>query len=341
MIGAISSYAKAIIDDMYQQSKYKSVSARVIVAAAASLVMAACASAPRHSVPVIGENAYIYKSYVATRVSTGTSLTVMTLNMAHARSNGFHQALQGWNRAIDNLDDIIAVVDEANPDILALQEADGSSIWSGSFDHVAYLATEQGYRHWLRGEHVAAAGLHYGTALVSRVKLNDPESLRFASSFGSLPKGFVVSTIRWPGSPWIEVDVVSVHLDPLSKKRRMAQVGELTDMLKSRGRPVIVMGDMNTEWVKAESALHKLSADLGVAVFEPNADLVTYPRLGKRLDWIMISDELDFAEHQIVGDGISDHRGVVAVLDLNTEYLRERNLLTRMHLPIDAPLLQP
>ena len=317
-------------------------SMRVIFIAAFTLGLAACASEPRHSVPVVGQNTYLDNSYVATQITSSTSLTVMTLNMAHARSNGLHQALQGWNRAIDNLDDIIAVVDEANPDILALQEADGASVWSGSFDHVEYLATEQGYRHWLRGEHVSAAGLHYGTALVSRLKLDDPESLRFKSSFGSLPKGLVVSTIRWPGSPWIEVDVVSVHLDPMSKNRRIRQVGELSELLSKRQHPVIVMGDMNTEWAREESALHHLSADLGVSVYQPDdSQLVTYPRFGKRLDWIMISDELDFADHQIVGDKISDHRGVVAVLNLNTEYLRERNLLTRMHLPVDAPLLQP
>ena len=75
-------------------------------------------------------------------VTDGT-LSVMTVNLAHGRGNGFHQLFQDGDRARENLDAVGVLIDRERPQIVALQEADAPSGWSGAFDHVGYLAHGQ------------------------------------------------------------------------------------------------------------------------------------------------------------------------------------------------------
>ena len=67
-------------------------------------------------------------------------MKVMTLNIAHGRKDGPNQVFQKARTIKSNLDEIAEVVNREKPDVLALQEADGPSIWSGGLDQVKYLA---------------------------------------------------------------------------------------------------------------------------------------------------------------------------------------------------------
>jgi len=79
----------------------------------------------------------------------------------------------------------------------------------------------------------------------------------------TLPKGFVVSCINWPANPAYSVDVISVHLDFMSAKTRKQQAKTLVDVLKSRNRPMILMGDFNTYWDHDDGVIKYLTAELG------------------------------------------------------------------------------
>lgn len=107
------------------------------------------------------------------------TLTVMTLNLAHGRSTGFHQILTSKKKLRSNLEAVAEVMNREGPDVIAVQEADGPSLWSGRFDHVEYIADTAGYPVHMRGEHVLGARLRYGTALISRFALHDPLSVTF------------------------------------------------------------------------------------------------------------------------------------------------------------------
>jgi endonuclease/exonuclease/phosphatase family metal-dependent hydrolase len=241
----------------------------------------------------------------------------MTMNIAHARRDGFHQLLQSTATAIDNLNAIGALLDQQAADIVALQEADGPSFWSGNFDHVAYLAQFGAFAQHVRGDHVRGPRLAYGTALLSAKELRDPLTVRFQPGLSLLPKGFVVCAIRWPGGAGLQVDVVSVHLDPFNPSLRRAQAAELIETLRARGLPVIVMGDFNTDWQEQGSVLRMLAETLRLRAYQPHSTrLHTFPALARRLDWILISEQLEFLSHEILPAGLSDHRGVAARLGL-------------------------
>lgn len=246
-------------------------------------------------------------------MSTPT-LDVMTVNLAHGRGNGFHQFLQDGDKARANLDVVGAVIKREQPQVVALQEADAPSAWSGSFDHVSYLAERAGLSWSLQVTHAEGAGLRYGTGLMSRLPVADAAAYTFTPATGTLPKGFSLVTIRWTETGEL-VDVVSVHLEPLRAAVRQQQTQQLIAALADRGRPLVIMGDFNTEWDDPDGVLQRITGDLGLEAFAAgHPGLETFPRLGRRLDWVLVSDHFEFVDHRVLPDPVSDHRAVVATL---------------------------
>jgi endonuclease/exonuclease/phosphatase family metal-dependent hydrolase len=243
-------------------------------------------------------------------------LDVLTLNLAHGRSTGFHQAFQRPATIRKNLDAIAALLRRERPDIAAFQEADGPSIWSGRFDHVDYVATAAGFSHHLRGTHMAAPRTRYGTAIAARLPLADPLSVTFAPSPPTFSKGFVVSTVLHPHLPAVPIDIVSVHLDFARPVVRRRQIETLIETLRGRDRMMVVLGDFNTRWDAREHTLRRMAAALDLEAHAPDEPLVTFPFHGTRLDWIFASRPITFVTHRVLPDSVSDHLAVFARIRL-------------------------
>jgi len=240
-------------------------------------------------------------------------LKVMTLNLAHGRK---HKAAHFFKRAATverNLDDVAAVLRRETPHIVAVQEADRPSVWSGSFDHVSYLAGAAGYAFSIHGEHVDGPGLSYGTALLSRSRIDNALSVAFKASWPTFTKGFVAGTVYVGQGAAGAVDVISVHLDFSRESVRGDQLNEMAQRLSSRGRPLIVMGDFNCDWDDGGAMLAAFAKKLGLKTDRPMAaGLETHSLLEKRIDWILLSRELEIVSYRRLPDLLSDHRAVIA-----------------------------
>jgi endonuclease/exonuclease/phosphatase family metal-dependent hydrolase len=117
------------------------------------------------------------------------------------------------------------------------------------------------------------------------------------------------------------VDVVSVHLDFMSRTVRKKQADELIALMRARNNRLIIMGDLNSGWHEQDSAAKYLAEKLELTAYQPeNTTMTTFPALGQRLDWILVSRGFEFAGYKIVGDRVSDHRGVVAEIRLTGRY---------------------
>lgn len=254
------------------------------------------------------------------------SLRIMTLNVAHGRGTGGHQATQSREQIAGNLQKVADLIRRHRPDVLALQEADGPSVWSGWFDHVQWLSDKTQMEHRFRGAHVDRVGLCYGTAIVSRYTLLEPFSVTFTPSPPTPRKGFVAAKLAWPGRPDVLLQVVSVHLDFAQPAVRRRQVEEMAKRLAENKHPRVVMGDFNAQWSDRRSAVRSAADALGLRAYRPDKNKpYTFPPLKRRLDWILISEELEFEEYSTLPDTVSDHRAVLAVLRLAAQRTAEQD----------------
>ncbi len=287
---------------------------------------------------------------------TPETLHVATINLAHGRgvsTNPLAQISRSRRTLEENLTAIAACLKREAPDVVAFQEADAASDWSGDFDHVAFLAQAAGYPYRHHGLHMdfdrAGLKLHYGTALLSRRPLANPRSHDFDAALIDARKGYVSADIEFAGRP---VVIVSLHLDSVFAARRCSQVIELIKQLRGNREPgrteprpapersgrwpagdrhepdaaagpegsrpaLIVMGDCNTTWERADDAVRLIAKELNLRPFEPESDQRdTYPSTDpqRRIDWILISSELRFHHHHRWPDKLSDHVGVMAEL---------------------------
>lgn len=241
------------------------------------------------------------------------TLRILTLNVAHGRAAGRHQALRSRNTINGNLAAVADVLARERAEIVALQEADGPSWWSGQFNHVEAIAEEAKYSSFFRGEHVKGMGLNYGTALLSTSKLADATSITFSPSPPTLSKGFVSALVGWPGDANYQVTVVSVHFDFSRKSVRKRQAQAMINELKDAKRPLVIVGDFNCDWSAADDALKVLATGLDLQAYEPDTKTpLTFPKMKRRFDWILISPELEFESHETLAHTVSDHRAVVA-----------------------------
>ena len=282
------------------------------------LLLPSCATTELHSTPSVHYHDDSSTPHQGERHSDEYGLKVMTLNVAHGRGTSFHQLLQHSDEIVKNLDSINMLLKQVAPDIVAFQEIDGPSFWSGNFNHLHYLASHSMFTRSIQASHVDAIGLSYGTGLMSRLEMSNPQAVTFDPSHSLVPTGFVVSTISWPGRDGIDIDVVSVHLDFMSGSARKKQADELIAVLRARNNRVIIMGDLNSGWLQQDSAAQYLVEKLGLKAYQPeNSKLITFPVLSKRLDWVLISTGFEFSSYDVIGTDVSDHRGVLAELTLS------------------------
>lgn len=257
-------------------------------------------------------------------VLTSGLLRVATLNMAHGRRDARNQVFLDEEAIRANLLELGALMDRAEADMIALQEADAASWWSGDFNHVDFLTENTMYGCSLHGIHASNRIYDFGTALVSPHGFQGGFVHSFEPSPPTTTKGFTVAALEWnPGNALpgpLLVKFVSVHLDFSRRSVRLSQVREMTHRLEGLDGPMILMGDFNTDWQTEDSSLRMLADSLGLTVFEPHAQgYSTYGEEGARLDWIMISSNLDFKTYAVYPDVVSDHFAVVAEIVLGEE----------------------
>ncbi|WP_220720156.1 endonuclease/exonuclease/phosphatase family protein [Agarivorans litoreus] len=239
-------------------------------------------------------------------------LKVATLNLAHGRKHALNQLLVSGDTTKKNLLNIATYLQQQNIDIVALQEADASSPWSGGFDHVAYLAQHAGYRWYAHSIHSSSKLASYGTAILSKYPISEALAVHFAPSPPTTSKGFTHARIRLNSEQIL--DVVSVHLDFSRASIRQQQLEQLNQQLKDTVNHTIIMGDFNSEGqLDTPDEVNHFLQHSPYRAFELGSKaLASYKN--KRLDWIFLSKDLSFIDYQVGPDSLSDHRPVISLI---------------------------
>jgi endonuclease/exonuclease/phosphatase family metal-dependent hydrolase len=252
------------------------------------------------------------------------TLRMMTLNVAHGSRNPLPAALLRRRTLARNLDAIAALVRRAEADVVALQEIDRACAFSKNVDHFEWIGDGARMPFQLHAPHGRRErfGMLHGHALLSRHPLGSAEDRRFGRRLCH-DKGFVLATITAPQLGGRAIDVVSVHLEPFAAGVRRSQILELAAALGARrertgGRPLVVMGDMNTSYGDATRGVGLLAAEAGLATWRPSERTPTYamslPLV--RFDWILTSPELRTVSQETLPERVSDHAAVIAEIAL-------------------------
>jgi len=278
------------------------------------VVLAACTTVEKQQRTIYNSDIQPENTISIQQCYPDSVLRFATLNMAHGRKDSINQLFVLENTFKQNLDDIADVLKLYRPHMVALQEADSVSRWSGSFDHVAYLASAADYP-WSAHVSNAQGWLYsYGTALLSSLPLVQTIKHTFESSPPTLDKGFVLAEIEWPcagENKSRKVDIISVHLDFSRESVREKQIHEMREILSARMNPTIIMGDFNSEWLAEVSVIKELATRSRFYAYEPAGDNY-HSYKNKRLDWILITRDMEFANYQVLPDTLSDHAMVLA-----------------------------
>lgn len=241
-------------------------------------------------------------------------LKVLTLNVAHGAPFAMPLPfLRRRSALLGTLDAVAALLHREAADVVALQEVDRASLFSGQVDHVEHIAARAGYPHVHHGVHSGVARLlAQGTALLSRHRLEACDSAHFGRD-RRVDKGYVVATLTGEDGPG--PDVVSLHLDPFSAPVRQRQVDLLIQALRQRPeRPRVVLGDFNAEDTVVDGPVARLCAALGLHTPAGGEPTWPQPRAQQRLDLVLVSSPLRFTRYERLPEAVSDHHAVVAEL---------------------------
>ncbi len=235
--------------------------------------------------------------------------SVATFNLAHGRGRGLSQFLLTAAQLRRNLGDAAAILQTEPVDFLALQEVETQGFIHGHLHQSREIAQAAGFGWLAQGHHVQGKRVAYGTALLARHPLEDAESHVFPHSGTTLAKGLVMALGQIHGR---SLRFVSVHLDFLHERIRKRQLEHLAHLLAERlPLPLILMGDFNCGF-RNGGALHDTAERLGLQIWRPHEAMNTFPRFGRRLDWILASQELEFLDCRNWEELRSDHIAVRA-----------------------------
>lgn len=197
---------------------------------------------------------------------------------------------------------IAGVMKAWQPDFVAVQEVDSATARSGRAFVLGEIAAHAGMVP-VFAPAIEFDGGRYGIGLLSK---NAPDSVSRIPLPGREESRMLL--IAW----FPDVVIADTHLS-LTPEDALASVGIIRDALKSAGRPVILMGDLNS--LPASPAIRELVQDFMIV----SPDAPTFPANAptERIDYIMVSRNTPciVPEAAVIEEpSASDHRPVGAVI---------------------------
>jgi len=249
-------------------------------------------------------------------------LRLLTFNIAHARgASPIHQSFRRVATLRTNLLRIARLISRLKVDLVALQEIDENSRWSGSFDHLQFLREHTGLEHGVHGitnKRLGHFHLSYGNALLSRFPISHHENVPFGkSTWGE--KGFLFAEIETPGGC---LPLFNIHLNHRSRRLRLNQAAHLMKHLEAlrgvRGAgwkmPPLMCGDFNTP------SHHPDAIATLLGYFEQSNNYTLLPKTGRTfpsawpartLDYVFLPQECVAPRAKIIRSMLSDHQPVL------------------------------
>lgn len=232
----------------------------------------------------------------------------------------------------DGLEAVARVLEEAQPQVVALQEVDRDTRRSHREDQAAWLAARLDMPYHCFGAATPwDGGGEYGVALLSSLPLEEPQVTHLWVPQGEgVPHGareqrVVLSAQVALGDDGKQLTVMVTHLG-LTEEQRRRQAQQLLEKARERdGQPVVLTGDFNGHPDSPEirllaEELHDVLGDL------PESGRITFPSgdpemhgddfLARTIDYIFVNGSAEVASARVIADYslASDHNPCEAVV---------------------------
>lgn len=245
------------------------------------------------------------KSFAQNYGQKETTVRVLTFNILHgATTNGDF-----------DLDKIAQVINDANADLVALQEVDFKTNRARNYD----LVSELGLRTKMAplfGLAMPFDGGGYGEGILSKMPILTSKNVALPHSEGNEPRAALAVLVQLQSGDTIQF--IGTHLEhQRNSSDRSNQVKKINDVFAASPYLSILAGDLNdTPESEAISILKKQWTD-GFA----NQPEFTYPSENPeiKIDYILYrpAEQWNVLENRVICDTIaSDHCAVLTVLKL-------------------------
>lgn len=265
-------------------------------------------------------------------------LRIATYNIAHGRGATDGNWEEIGSEKQKRIQQIARLIDEANVDIVVLNEVDFIATWSGHQNQAEAIARLAGFPHWVEQRNMDFRFLYgswkFGNAILSQYPIDNVQSVEFPpyknweDRLAGHKRG-VVCAFRI--SPDRRIRVLAVHLEHRSEDVRVASARKIVELAGSTDIPLIAAGDFNSTPIDFPRAERTATGQNAMAVLadsgqfkmrrrvSPGPEDMTFPsnQPSQVIDWILIPGEWDFATYRVVDSGLSDHRPVIAEVKLN------------------------
>ncbi|MDE2892297.1 MAG: endonuclease/exonuclease/phosphatase family protein [Chloroflexota bacterium] len=216
-----------------------------------------------------------------------------------------HQGFDLYGR--HDLEGIALAIEEAQVEVVALQEVPRGWVVNGSVDALGWLA-QRLRMHWAWGP---AADPNWGNAILSRHPILDVVNRPMPNNEDLLfDRAYMVATIDLGDR---RVQVVATHLHHIEResRHRLPQVRALLDSV-DWSQPTILLGDLNAQPHHEEL---RLLRSAGLSTVQP--PVATYPadRPRRQIDYVLTTDHFAFVDVYAPETTASDHLPLVATLE--------------------------
>lgn len=235
------------------------------------------------------------------------NLKLMTYNIQHGLD---YQKLLKKERIID-LDKIIDVIKQENPDIVALNEVYNDINNIETVEQTKYIAEKLGYKYYFFGKCITIKNtIDYGNAIISKYPLSNfiihkiPDPI-IKKEKGCYESRVIIQCDLLINNQIIKIYVTHIGLETEEKENGINKIIEITQNEES-----ILMGDFNM--LENNKNIQKLLNVYKNPLLNNNNLASTYPSINpkEKIDYIFTKN-VDVDKSYIVKKVASDHFPVI------------------------------
>ncbi|MTI87797.1 MAG: endonuclease [Balneolaceae bacterium] len=234
------------------------------------------------------------------------TLTVMSYNIYHGE--------QAYEAGESNLEEIAAVIERVNPDLVALQEVDSLTGRSARLNdgqpvnQVQKLGELTGMHSYF-GKAMDYDGGGYGEGILSRVPA-EHKKVMLPIPAGGEPRALLI--VRYPAGKHSYVQFGGTHLCHQFEENRLAQVKKMSKVFSHSDEAVIVAGDFN--FTPDDSPYQQAKKNWLDAALLAGKEVPTfsYDDPAIRIDYFFLSQKKwKIIDMKVIKEPASDHMAIV------------------------------